>query len=864
MATQWGAPHIDSLNCFFKAVAVSDRGYRSEAFSRRFSISIIEDTIPEDSVEIPEDSLPPDNGYTLQVVPVDQHTVQIIWESDSSNSDVNSVSIRFNELHYPQTATDSLSEEVGIFSPSDSSCILSNLQSNTGYFFALFVADSAGNWSEATSASRVKIITPSDTLEKNDIGVPVTIGQDTVKLFGDSLRVWSATKLQIPYYDTIDQWEGPTIKDGFEVAGTGYSFRKGALPPNTAVYLQMAYNKNSDDLNTSNIRVYNYNVYTGNWRLNRDTAELNTDKGTITIKCDNISFPFIVMIDTLVPDVAGHFQNREYYSAGQQIVDTFFVEDNIENTQGKLFINTGDKAPIEYTYYLDEVTTSKKYISRIPVYLEHLETGIRGYFIADDGINFDSTNLSRQILRSKNTYDDTVTRADSWVPLFVTAKPVKPFISNALGTSGDTTPYSGYDSKNELIIQWLPTKQNAEKDDQWIEYSTKTDSLFRFEPGKLFWIKTAETKTIQFGKSVLPALKDTFSIPLYADNWTDFTNPYNFDILLKEVMRSNNKSAIGTTDSLELYKWVFNGSRYITKSINIPGISEIDTASDTIKARGVYTVYNSKSRSGTLKLPPTCIEMSEQGNPGILEKRRISAGRWFVKIGVLIDDTLEQPSIYCASEPAGGQPRYYAMPPSFSKIRMGVYDRSCKNVYGHAASGNLNGSGGTFFELVGKTSCPGKHRVKLYVEKSIGIPPEMNVGMVSVTSNKLKLITDTQTVAVNQAGDSKILVAVGTEAYLSKIYTKITSQLSLSVFGNNGAIFFKYALPFGTKALDLTLFDLKGRIVNAKQLTGSTMPQSGIITLNSTCSNGFYLAEIKAYGANSRPQILRRKVVYVR
>ena len=838
-SAQWTAPHGESKNCFIKVLAIDKNGLKFPGYSQQFSIQI--------SSSLPV-TPPPTNNYSLRGSAITASAVRLAWSlSGPVDTSVDSIGIRFNVFHFPASMTDTLSARIGTYGLTDTCDTIDNLPQNSTYYFSLFVRNRAGVWSVATQNSMLLM------RSSQSAGVAISLGVDTQKIDNDSLWLWTQPKLLISYGDTLDLWSGPELKPGFIQTSQGFAFRQGNTPQNTQLKVSITYRTVPLPFTAADQRIYQYNLYTGKWRLNQGAVSINTVYHTITGVCQDARMPFIVMIDTSAPTIIRLSHGKEYYSVQQPIVDTCMMSDNIENATLRLLGAAGSRELSDLSAYVTPMQEQFRYLVSIPPYVADQCSGLRAFLIADDGRNTRRINLSEKILRDNGNCDDTIAAPVEWTPLFVTAQPKTPSVAIA------ALSQSPYDKKSARIIQWRKQQGNVTDAGAWFEYDPGQDSLFSLAPGKLFWIKSRDSRSIHYGQAIVPSLADTMAIQLNAHGWTDFSIPFRFDIYAGDLLDATRKVAGGLTDSVGLFRWVKSGATSITEPVLLAGVG---TPTDTLIGGKPYSAYNPLASPLTLRIPPDGMALSPL-NPFRSLGKKSSVGSWSVRIGVACHDTVRLSPIYCASTPASGVPRWYPVSPSFSPLTIGIKNRQNNCIYGNSSSGDLS-TGGCMFELYCDNTASESVPVALRIEKSTGLPPDMTVALFS-TTDKVYALRDSLGFSLNPQQKSTQFLAIGNMSFLKRTFTVLVSKFSLRVVHSGHGLGIAFTLPYDTRSIELVLYDLKGRIVWNRKESGGPLRNQGLLMIAKPVATGFFLVELKATTAAEHiPQILREKVVYVR
>ena len=838
-AYQWTAPRAESQHCFIKVLAIDKDGQKYPGYSQKFSITLSAVTPLKQT---------PVNSYSLRGTALTPTTIRLAWSlAGPADTSVDSIGIRYDVMHYPSSMTDALSTLVGVYALSDTCDTSAGLPLDQPYYFSLFVVNGAGVWSAATQNSMLLI------RSSQPAGAGVSLGTDTQYVYNDSLRIWTKPKLLIAYSDTLDQWNGPQLKPGFIQTSQGFAFRQGNTPPGTSVGISISYRAVPSPYSDADLRVYQYNIFTGKWRLVPGSPTIHTDTHVIGAVCQDARMPFMVMIDTLAPRLSRLSSGKEYYAVQEMIVDTCAMTDNIENVSLRLLGGAGSADLGDLSVYVTPADNESRYIVSIPRYVADQCSGLRAYLTANDGRNSARLNLSEKILRDGANCDDTTAGAEQWTPLFVTAQPEDPLLSKALFYA------SGYNTKNERIIQWRPDAANGTGFKAWFDYERGGDPEFPLEPGKLFWMKSRNSRSVHYGTAIVPAFADTFEVHLNPQDWTDFSIPYRCDMYVGDIIEATRKTNGGRTDSIGVYQWIQSASNFITDAVFLYGIGDRSNPARIIPGGKPYSAYNPLLDTVTLRIPPDGLALSPLNPFGPMAKKS-SANPWSIQLGIVCHDSVRLSSIYCASTPASGNPRWYPVSPSFAPVTIGIKNRSNDHIYGHTASGDLS-AGGCMFELLSKNAALEAVPVALYIENAAGLPPGIAAGLFTTTDKRIAL-HDSLRFSLNPQQNSAQYLIVGNKDYIKRTSALLSTKLKLRVIRGHG-IRIAYNVPYDTRSLEFALYDLKGRCVWKETFANGPSAVQGTRMVTKPIAAAFYLLELRASVLGERtPRVIRQKVIH--
>jgi hypothetical protein len=409
----------------------------------------------------------------------------------------------------------------------------------------------------------------------------------------------------------------------------------------------------------------------------------------------------------------------------------------------------------------------------------------------------------------------TVDRED-WYPLHVTATLDSPALASIFGKylapdGGDWT----YNTKKARFFRYYETSSNAIKDEKWVEYGGAYDSLFAFTPGSVIWGKTRERLSIDFGRATTLRLQDTFALEL-RPGWTDFSLPYMFDMKLSDVLKASGRSV---DSMLQLYGWkkdAWKGtdSAYVAEIMYVnPGVTDNrnrDTLSSAADAS--YTVYNPRDSVLRLRFPALPVALSAAaGRP------KVSAGSWGIRVRAGTREGRALGSVFCGYLPEGRGVSYSPLPPSFSNIRAGVYDRGSYQVRGGAIAHGLENQG-VAYELVFVNGTEQSSAIE-YVLESMGA--SLPSGMQAMVYDPSARTWEGDSLHATQVGGGNRAyrwLVVGDAKYRSWFETRlpVLRLAMLGLYPNpvRRQMTISYMIPYaGARDVRFTIYDMLGRMV---------------------------------------------------
>jgi len=171
---------------------------------------------------------------------------------------------------------------------------------------------------------------------------------------------------------------------------------------------------------------------------------------------------------------------------------------------------------------------------------------------------------------------------------------------------------------------------------------------------------------LDFGPGRSTSLKDTLRIKLAASSWTDFANPYGFDLSLREMTDASGEHA----EALYFYNWSKDASRRTWRAAplycgTVPGLDSA-TARLSAATGGYCTVYNPSDTEVTLLVPAVPALENGEETVTFLARRRANshAGNWCVGFDLCAEGSTLSTAII-ASSTQSETPVIYPAAPSF-------------------------------------------------------------------------------------------------------------------------------------------------------------------------------------------------------
>jgi Putative Ig domain. len=813
------------------------------------------------------------------------HTIWVEWTVDTSvaGGDTLMLGLGYSLSGWPlDTLVNSPSNTVKILNTSgrDSLKLNGKLLFDTTYYAGLWLRRSKGAWSPPVDIGAMDTLrAPSFTWQdvKYGVGQVDFAFNRKVKLISDSTVDLTTDRLNYVRFQTTDL-------NGFIPVSIGFSFRD--KNQGAKFFIGVHYDSIPAGHTLSDVRMYRWNAATNSFMLDTNVVYYDTVNHYISVKTKQLDYPFIAMIDTMSPQAQALPPGTDLdapVAGGQDITLSFIISDNISNVKCKLEYTKGgssfdDGGSTPNTWLSSQIETIGVTILGDFVSQDY---GLRAHLILSDGVHIDTIDLSRQVIRATSS-DPVATEPMKWCPLRVTAFLDKPAATSALKDLAVKGVWK-YDPVQFRLFRWYATAGNAGNDsNKYVEYSDATDTLFSFYPGRLIWIKTRDSKPIDFGSAITPSLKRPDTIELQPKTWSDIALPYKFDIKVGDIVRTTVDSG-QRGDTLRYCSWqkkdtTINGVKrqYYSKYIFVSDFSGLGTPiadSNASFSEGIGAVYNPLSVPVKLFIPPIPTALSKIA----LSKKKETSKGWSVGISGRTLSGTSLNTVFCGYINGKGTATYYPLPPSFDNITMSVSDgqkRQHANVITH---GNWNKDGGVCFDLA--------------FTNAGGSTEEIELGVVSygnVPGGNLRIaLFDPATGILNDAGkDMHVVVGsnaceyrkliIGSEAYLAKVKLggEIYKLALIGAYPNpfRHSLRIRYSIPEkNIRAVDFSIVNLSGREVWRTTLTSGALAAGlGAVAWNGrgrdNCpvASGLYIVRMVATGVNGkRSGVFEKRITYM-
>ncbi|MBN1308523.1 MAG: DUF2341 domain-containing protein [Chitinispirillaceae bacterium] len=790
--------------------------------------------------------------------------IRIRWCMDSLQALKDpAVGITYGFDRFPPTAT-TIQPVTILRECTDTTVLLREpLLFDTLYYISLWLRMGEASWLEPTEDSRDtvrvgspyrQIITFFDT----------TSVRDTVTAFNGSVILWkdSAFSENVLTTDTLEVMTIDTVPVGMIVVGTPFFFRK--AEPILPFYIGIRIDSVPTGYFIDDVRIYRDSA--GIITVHHETV-VDTEHDMVYIKTGDLSLPSIAMIDTAPTEITVHGDTAAFIISTETHTDSIRIADNVANVRWKFYYGRGDQIPP--LRQQEELNTGGSSIFlTIPDTLQVIssETGLRACVIISDGVHVDTINLSRSVLRRNS--DQTTTEGMEWNPVYATGE-LKNKDVQALVTQVADEEDNKYDRRYVRLYRWISYEENASDNVKWVEFdpdNTTVRSHFSLEPGRLLWLKTRSNKPFDLDTAYTLSLKDTFTVVLPEEQWTDFGMPYRFSVSIDDILSASG----GNADSLYIYKWKRDSATGIFSSepYFVPVLSGKDDRSLTLDymPKGGYSLYNPYPEAVALRIPPTLPGMSKMRS---LVKQRGKA-LWSFIIAATIDNGMRMPPVYCGYAP-GITKMGHPVAPSFSKVRACVFNRTSGERFGHYIGEEAKN--GLVTEVRVQNESDSGRTVSFHIEKAGAVPESYHAVCYDPQTGNAGSIGSI-TLPPRSFG-SRWLIA-GDPSFHHRFFTSIL-PLTYSlhpVYPNpsRAVVNIRYSVPFGVQErIAVSIFNAFGEMVWKKRINDLLcegthhLPWNGVDMHGNPIGSGIYIVRLQIIDSSGKSlRQFNRKCTYFR
>lgn len=694
------------------------------------------------------------------------------------------------------------------------------LQFDTTYYVAIFARIGDTEWPEPTDANRKSVTT----------GIPyrqvVTFFDtaDTVTAFNGKVLLWKDTAAA-DFNVITDTLEVYTYipKTGFAVVNAPFVFTKTVSSPGFYVGIRVTDLPAGASLND----IYFYRDSAG--VITVDYSTLHDSSSNVVYKKvsgNDLTYPFIAMFDEQPPVVSRIGTPDSIAYPDEDLVDKIRITDNIANCRWTYLYSSGDRQPqtkgsgtlSETTAELDlTVAAADKAIDD--------QSGVRILLLVSDGIDWDTLNLSRPVARNQS---DPTTSGNNWCPVYATAQLDHTDPDSLIARLSKSKKY---DDRVLRLFRWYQTPSNQGSDSKWIEYNPGNESirqLFTLTPGNLLWLKTWTDKPLHLGAARTLSCRDTFTITLRPEQFTDFGMPYRFGVYIRDILAAGYQK----TDSVQFYIWrrdATDGRYYLDQLYqrDLPDKNDPLTVLSFSQGGG-YSLYNPGKTPVTLRIPPTLAGETATAKKLTRQERGSS---WSTKFIATTTGGTDLPALYCGYAP-GLTKDIFPVAPTFSPVQLCTIDRTSGKKLGHFMRDDA--ADGVIREIRVANTSDSAQQVIFRLENVGAFPETFAPGVFDDASGRFS--TGGSITVAPHTSSSRWLVVGDPKVYQDFKATIAAFSYSLKNIYPNPArsiVNFRYTVGFNAQeTILLTIFDLRGRKVWEKRITALLSAGEHLITWN--------------------------------
>jgi len=737
------------------------------------------------------------------------------------------------------------------------------IEFETDYTLMLRLRKSNENWTEVTSASKKVVYVGAFGVQT--IEYVLQSRSDTTSWVNSTIQIITPA-LAAKQPATI---EGKLLSftpdkkslKGFINVGNGFALS--GQTQSERLTIGMKCSTIPKPYTVGDVRIYRYD---GKNFLLEPKTEVDTAAAFVLLQPDEMYRPFVALIDTLPPVVTRIGRRDTLITAGTDCYDSLRIEDNVANASWYYYAaTTGNRD--QKLGYTSNVTTASSCSDTVVILSPKkyaTEAGVKTIATLFDGRSGTSITLSRRVRLDKCNPVQTV--PERWTPLKITAaletSDADVLLRTMLRGTG-TTIGEKFDIR---LFRWYPDGTNDDSDDKWIEYGNSTKDIFEFTSGKLFWVKTYYKLNLNFGKGMSMSPTDSVVVHCPPGNWTDFANPFHFDVTVGEVLAASRLHSSGS-DSLQFYQWSSDQKtgRYSAQAFYLPGIkgSDVDDESRVMgfDMKTGFTVWNPTSDTVSLVFSPV-LPKADTVKKEVA--KLASSSDWVVKVHAELADGHSLSPLFCGYSKAAGA-TYYPQPPSMESVQVGILGKSEK-VSAHMIYNKIE-NGGFSYLLRFRSTAQESQTIRCTLQPLGSIDPEAKVVLYDVRKG-LKNDADSTgavTITVEAGATAYQQLLVGNSAFIDGFTNTLTQRhFTLTKIGPNpvrSLVTVHFTLPaIPIRHVEITIMDILGRTVwHSTDATPAGAGASRSFCWNATNNNGsrissgIYILKVVAFNDEGAP-----------
>jgi hypothetical protein len=675
---------------------------------------------------------------------------------------------------------------------------------DTTYFVNVWIRNRDGLWAPPDSAYNktiVRIPAPKK------MAITYFRTADTVYAFGKNVALWRSsgwTSLTGSVTDTLIVKDSLVNAYGCIQVSLAFKFKQPDRTP--LVNVGVHWNELPAKYTQKNVQIYEFDSTKNKWQLlPRTLSDTNFYVSTLIKPFEHPNW-LVLMIDTLKPVVTVHSDLISPLQPMTSFTNNVTIQDNVLNVNSLFYCARGQDTLYKVSDRLSR-DTSETIDLKVPLNMVTDETGLRSLLVVSDGNHSDTINLSRKVYRTASdasSFDEAL-----WSPVFTTANLDSTRLSAALKQL--SSPWK-YDVTQFRIFRWSASHDTTAKEDSnWVEYrdALDSDSNFQVVPGKVFWVKNAESKLYNLGKGTTVSLKDSVRIILRKKAWNDVALPFLFNIKIGDILNATKPDSV--KKFLNFAKWQKAENdpkqRYRSEYVHIPIGTYYHPEREMYNGyKNVYCIYNGHSSDVVLTIPPLPTSMSKFS---VLQKRA-DPRSWYVTVKAKVKDG-ELPPVFCGYA-GDGEKISFPVPPTFGSIAIGI--NKDESLYGAIIDNEKKN--GYAYDLKVLNKKQEYENAELSVQKH-NLPAGYSVSLFDPLSGEVKSVENDNKSIISLSENEHRWLLVGDEGYIGNfVRTNKIMEFKLLSYTNpvRGKLDLKFVLPSpNIKTVTLMVHDPMGRLV---------------------------------------------------
>jgi hypothetical protein len=652
--------------------------------------------------------------------------------------------------------------------------------------------------------------------------------------------------------DPIDTKATLRLVDNVSLAGSGLSPVSSAFKLETnissavRILVELQYNGAliPAGATPNDIRMYFYDEARKAWMIETNPImadPLDAQKLFAERYLSECTHPFFLAVDMVPPAISVTGDSSSALPWGKPIELTVRVNDNIANPRAWLQAGRADSAMQLYKNDVVAVGTDIPWV--IASSVVQGECGIRIHAGVNDGRLSAVADISRDV-RFTNA-DGMRPPRNRWIPLSATAVLDTPLVKQVLNEYKTADGAWTYDNFRMRLFRYMKKG--------WVEYSEANQDLFRFEPGRVLWLKTRNENPIDLGSGRSVSLKSPFGIPLQGLSWTDFCLPYKFDIRIGDILRVNDAAMVS---AMQIYRWDRSGKggRYSLTNFYLP-FNGIGKLTDTLlheksadKEKVAYTVWNPLPTDNTLWIPGIPLVYSSVTAAAKNTAERLP--QWSVAVRSS-DPEGDLNAVFCAYLAGGKGTITYPQAPAWSAVSVGILDRSRQEVCGNVITCEI-ANGGYTYELIFDNRQPERTRVSYSVHRLIG-DRNVEIAVIDPKTGAVAPGESALDIEIPANGREYRMLAIGSGPYIQGLRGSAErSEFAVNRITPNpfrAKVMIEYTVPYGPiERIRYEIIDGRGCVVWSARTEGSVLPgRNSMVWIPDRLASGAYIFRLTGY-----------------